>query len=193
MTQAIRIIHDEHRALGAVLHGLLYVVHEIRDRGVAPDFTLLEAMVAYIDGFPERHHHPKEDGWLFRVLRERRPAAAPLLDRLQEEHRTGAAKIRELEQALARYRADGAGAFPPFAAAVEAYVAFHSEHMHIEETEVIPLAEQALTAADWEAIDAAFTAHRDPLVAPGVDTELEGLFHRIVNLAPAPIGLGPAR
>jgi hypothetical protein len=30
--QAIRVIVDEHRALAAVLHGMLYLVHEIRDR-----------------------------------------------------------------------------------------------------------------------------------------------------------------
>jgi hemerythrin-like domain-containing protein len=193
MTQAIRVIHDEHRALGAVLHGLLYVVREIRDRGAAPDFALLEAMVRYIDAFPERYHHPKEDAHLFRLLRLRRPDAAPLLDRLQEDHRIGATRIRELESALARYRDEGGAAFAPFAAAAESYTAFHSEHMHAEDTEVIPLAEEALTAADWEAIDAAFAGHTDPLLAPETGTELEQLFHRIVNLAPAPIGLGPAR
>jgi len=29
--QAIRIIQEEHRSLAAVLHGMLYLVHEIRD------------------------------------------------------------------------------------------------------------------------------------------------------------------
>ena len=52
--EAIRIIQDEHRSLAAVLHGMLYLVHETRDRGAKSDFDLLGAMVYYIDAFPER-------------------------------------------------------------------------------------------------------------------------------------------
>jgi hypothetical protein len=40
--QGDRIIHDEHRSLAAVLHGMLHLVHAIRDRGVRPDFNVLE-------------------------------------------------------------------------------------------------------------------------------------------------------
>lgn len=59
--EAIRIIRDEHRSLAAVLHGMLYLVHEIRDRGARPNFGLFGAMVFYVDAFPERFHHPKEE------------------------------------------------------------------------------------------------------------------------------------
>ena len=106
--EAIRIIQDEHRSLAAVLHGMLYLVHQIRDRGTKPDFDLFGAMIYYIDAFPERFHHPKEDQYLFRLLRIRHRDAAPLLDRLKTEHRVGAEKIRTLEQALARYEQGGA-------------------------------------------------------------------------------------
>ena len=96
--KAIGIIHDEHRSLAAVLHGMLYLVRDIREHGSAPNFDLLSAMVYYIDAFPERYHHPKEDGYLFRLLRKRHPAAAPVLDQLERQHKEGAAKIRDLEQ-----------------------------------------------------------------------------------------------
>ena len=78
--EAIRIIVNEHRALAAVLHGMLYLVHEIRDHDDKPDFNLFGAMIYYIDSFPERFHHPKEDQYLYRFLRMRHPEAAPLLD-----------------------------------------------------------------------------------------------------------------
>jgi hemerythrin-like domain-containing protein len=90
-------------------------------------------MIYYIDAFPERFHHPKEDEYLFRLLRLRHPEAAPLLDRLKMEHRAGAEKIRTLEQTLARYQQGGAAEFPNFLAAVEAYAAFHWDHMRTEE------------------------------------------------------------
>ena len=191
--QAIRIIHDEHRSLAAVLHGMLYLVHRIRDSGAEPHFDLFGAMIYYIDAFPERFHHPKEDQYLFRLLRMRRPEAAPLLDRLKTEHRAGAEKIRVLEQALARYQQGGASEFTNFLTAVEAYAAFHWDHMRTEEKEVLPLAEQFLTAGDWEAIDAAFLGHSDPTLGVEAGAKYDALFTRILNLAPAPIGVGPVR
>src|SRR6266536_2829315 len=109
--RAIGIIRNEHRSLAAVLDGMLYFVHQIRDRGAGPDFNLLGAMIYYIDTIPERFHHPKEEEYLFRFLRLRHPDAAALLDRLKSEHRDGAEKIRTLEQALTRYQQGGAAAF----------------------------------------------------------------------------------
>ncbi|HEX9276192.1 MAG TPA: hemerythrin domain-containing protein [Casimicrobiaceae bacterium] len=191
--QSIRIIQDEHRSLSAVLHGMLYLVMKIRDRGTKPDFDLLGAMVYYIDTFPERFHHPKEDQYLFRLLRIRYPEAAPLIERLEAEHRAGADKIRTLEQTLARYQQGGASEFSNFLTAVQAYAAFHLEHMRAEEKELLPLAEKYLTAGDWEAIDAAFTGHTDPLFGEASSEDYDKLFQRILNLAPLPIGLGRVR
>jgi branched-chain amino acid transport system ATP-binding protein len=190
--EAIRIIVNEHRALAAVLHGMLYLVHEIRDHDDKPDFNLFGAMIYYIDSFPEKFHHPKEDQYLFRLLRVRHPEAAPLLDRLETEHRVGAEKIRTLEQTLARYQQGGKAEFSNFLTAVESYAAFHWEHMRAEEEEAMPLAEKYLSAADWEAVDAAFLGHSDPMLGAEARTKYDRLFTRIVNLAPAPIGLGPA-
>lgn len=190
--QAIRIIRDEHRAIAAILHGMLFLVRKIRDRGATPDFNLFGAMIYYIDAFPERFHHPKEDRYLFHVLRIRHPDSVSLLDRLEDEHRTGAYKIRALEQALARYQHGGASEFPDFAKAVEDYAAFHWNHMRAEEDEVLPLAEKHLSAADWDGVDTAFLGHVDPMHGAGAEGEYQALFTRIVNLAPPPIGVGPA-
>jgi branched-chain amino acid transport system ATP-binding protein len=190
--EAIRIIINEHRALAAVLHGMLYLVHKIRDHDDKPDFNLFGAMIYYIDSFPERFHHPKEDQYLYRILRMRHAAAAALLDRLETEHRVGAEKIRTLQQALARYQQGGKAQFPSFLAAVESYAEFHWIHMKAEEQEALPMAEKYLSAADWKEIDAAFLGHSDPMLGAPVRTEFDRLFTRIVNLAPAPIGLGPS-
>jgi hemerythrin-like domain-containing protein len=189
--QADRIIHDEHRSLAAVLHGMLYLVHAIRDRGARPDFNVLGAMIYFIDAFPERFHHPKEDRYLFELLRSRHPDAIPLIERLKGEHQAGAEMIRSLEQAMARYQQGGAKEFPQFLAAVDAYGEFHWQHMKIEENEVMPLARKYLTPDDWEVIDAAFLGHTDPLLGIEVGAGFAGLFSRIVMLAPPPIGVGP--
>jgi hemerythrin-like domain-containing protein len=191
--QAIRIIRAEHRSLAAVLDGMIYFVHQIRDRGAEPDFNLLGAMIYYFDTVPERFHHPKEDEYLFHLLRLRRPDAVPLLERLKSEHRAGAEKIRTLALALTRYQQGGAAEFSNFVSAVEAYASFQWKHMGTEEKEVLPLAEKYLTAPDWEVIDAAFLGHTDPMLGAKAGTEYEALFGRIFKLAPPPIGMGPTR
>lgn len=188
--KAIRIIGNEHRSLAAVLHGMLYLVHDIRDNNTKPNFAVLGAMVYYIDTVPERFHHPKEDKYLFTLLRSRCPAAHQLLDRLEQEHRIGAEKVRTLQQALSRYQNGGSPEFGAFLAVVDEYVAFEWDHMRREESEVMPLAKEHLTAADWEAIDAAFAGHSDPLLGAEAGVKYDKLFTRIVTLAPAPVGLG---
>jgi len=190
--RAIAIIHDEHRSLAAVLHGLLYLVRGIRLNGAKPKFDVLRAMVYYIDAFPERFHHPKEDAYLFRLLGLRCPGATALIEQLKAEHRSSAEKIRALEQALERYRDGGEAEFPAFAEAAQAYAAFHWNHMRVEEDTLIPLAREHLTADDWKEIEAAFAGHSDPLFGADAEAEYNNLFRRIVNIAPPPIGLGPA-
>ena len=49
-----------------------------------------------------------------------------------------------------------------------------------------------LTPLDWVMIDAAFAENDDPLAAAREEKDFEKLFSRIVNLAPPPIGVGPA-
>jgi hemerythrin-like domain-containing protein len=190
--KAIQIIRDEHRALAAVLHGLRYLVSGTRDRGAPPSFDVLSAMLYYIDAFPERFHHPKEDRYLFPLVRARAPQSGPTLDLLATEHHAGAEKIRDLQQAFARYREGGAAEFAAFGAAVEAYATFEAAHMRREETEVLSLAQAHLTPGDWQAIDDAFTGHTDPLLGAAPGMRWQQLFSRIVTLAPAPIGVGPA-
>lgn len=190
---AIGTIRDEHRSLGAVLHGMLYLIREIRYAGAAPNFAVFHAMLYYIDAFPERFHHPKEDAYLFKLLRLRHPDAAPLIDRLHAEHAMGAEKIRRLEQALMRYEQGGETEFAGFAEAVAAYAAFHYNHMRAEEDELIPLARKHLTASDWDEIDAAFVGNTDPLFGTKASAQYADLFRQIVNLAPPPIGVGPDR
>jgi hemerythrin-like domain-containing protein len=191
---ALSIIRDEHRSLVAVLQGLQFLVRDVHDRGVTPDFELFTLILDYIDMFPEKFHHPKENEHLFKAVRARSADANALLDALESEHAHGDGLVRELRHALARWRVAGPAGFDAFAGAVEAYLDFHWKHMRKEEDVVLPLAERVLTAADWEAIDAAFRANDDPLFGTRPKQEFRKLFSLIVNRAPAPLGVGdPAR
>ena len=187
--KAIEVIRQEHRALSAVLHGMQSLVSEIRDRAAKPDFAVLGAMIYYIDTFPERIHHPKEDRYLFPLVRSRCPSAGALVDRLEAEHAEGARAMRSLAHAFSRYQQGGSGEFAAFTVALDRFARLEWDHMRAEESELLPLAEEHLLPDDWKTIDAAFLAHRDPLAGAGAD-EHRALFRRIVMLAPPPIGVG---
>lgn len=188
--KSIDIIHGEHRALASVLQALRYVVGEIRAGRLQADFRLLSAMIDYITQVPDRIHHPKEDDYLFPRLRARSAAAGPLIDILERQHLEGYRMTVELLQALVHYQSIGGAGFDGFDAVVQRYLDFTWQHLNQEEGELLPLAREALTAADWEEIDAAFSANFDPY--SGEHGEFDELFGRIVNMTPAPYGLGTA-
>jgi hemerythrin-like domain-containing protein len=188
---AIDIIRNEHRALAAVLSGLVEFTDGVASGKFAPDVELLEAMIEYITEVPDKVHHPKEDDYLFTALRKRSPDIGPVLDALQAEHHEGPGKTLALREALKRYRAGGAAEFAAFRTSVREYVETEWQHMSTEETKVLPVARAVLTPEDWADINRAFAANDSPWEGPaGV---YKKLFTRIVTIAPAPIGVGQAK
>jgi hemerythrin-like domain-containing protein len=189
MEKAVRIIYDEHRSISAVLNGLLALAREACKPEVRPEFPVLNAMIQYIDQFPERLHHPKEEQYLFARLAERAPEARGLIEELRAEHLKGAQLIRDLESALRDFEVNDWPSAPAFAAAAEAYAKFHWDHMRKEEKQLMPLAERAFSAGDWAEVNAAFAGNEDP-IADLREADFNRLFSRIVGLAPEPVGLG---
>ena len=190
MTSALSIIRNEHRALTAVIRSLQWLARTVARGDVQADYDVLGLLLDYIDAFPNRLHHPKEDQYLFKALRARSAGVCDTLDALEAEHVRGDELTRNIRHHLLRCRLAGVAARESFATAVDEYADFHWKHMRTEEDIVMPLAEQSLTAADWRAIDQAFEANDDPLLGAAPKREFERLFQLIVNVAPAPVGAG---
>ena len=191
MPKTLNIIRDEHRSIAAILHGMDYLVQRIRARRKKVDPRVFHAMLYYLDTFSERMHHPKEDQYLFKAMRERSAEAGTFIADLEEDHARGEDALRRLAQCLIRYEEGGEREFPAFEREVENFVRNYRDHMRKEEDVVFPLAERLLSASDWQAIDRAFEENRDPLAGERDTRDFGKLFDRIVNLAPPPIGVGP--
>jgi hemerythrin-like domain-containing protein len=189
MNQAIMIIKDEHRSISAVISGLKDLARMADEAVERPDFRVFRAMLRYIDEYPERQHHPKEDRYLFTRLLARAPSAQPLIDKLQAEHVDSVGRIRELERSLLFLEDRWPVGAREFRQLVDGYAQFHWDHMRKEEEEILPLAVLHLKAADWEAIEKAFAGNDDP-IADLREKDFQVLFSRIASLAPAPVGLG---
>ena len=188
---AIRVIQDEHDRLSAVIHGMQHFVRSINKGERAPDSKVFRSMLLYISEYPEKVHHPKEDQYLFARLRERTNQVNQTLDELESQHLQGESQVHALEHALTHYELEGSTAFHAFFDMVENYAKFYFNHMRLEEDVVLPAAANFLTADDWAVIDAQFAANKDPLANDEYKENLEKLFSLIVNITPAPLGLGP--
>ena len=191
-TSAISLIRTEHRTLAALLHAMQHLVREIRAGHLKPDFALLRSMVYYIDVYPERMHHPKEETYLFTPLAQHTHAADADLALLRSEHENGARLIRDLGHALLCYEHEQEAGFAVFAASVESYAGFYAKHMEREEKVILPLARKTLLPEEWIALEHAFSDNHDPLRGDARETHFRKLFTHIVNHAPPPVGVGPA-
>jgi nucleotide-binding universal stress UspA family protein len=168
--RALSILRDEHRSLDAVLHALLGLVDD-----TAPDPALLHAMLYYIEQFPERLHHPKEDAWLFAKLRQRTSECDALIGELEQQHRAGAARVVEMRRCLQ------GGDMPAFAAHLRDFAQLQREHMRAEETLVLPAASRHLRSEDWREIAQAFGTNGDPRFGTG--ESFQALASRLLELA----------
>lgn len=178
--QALAILRSEHRSLAAVLHALLGLVD---NSAHLPDPALLHAMLFYVEQFPERLHHPKEEDYLFSRLRQRTNACDALLMELQHQHQSGAAAFAEMRRTL------DAGNTDAFRHSVHAFAVLQWQHMATEEKLVLPAASQHLQAEDWKAIAQAFGANGDPSFAAA--ESFDDLASRLLALSrgnPKPAG-----
>lgn len=187
---AADIIRDEHRSLSAVVHALQHLVRGYRARTTAPDFKLLHAMLYFIREYPERLHHPKEDRYLFSALRACTREGDAVVEELEIEHEQGESLLNALTIALSTFEAGADPHCERFAAQVDEFAAFYWSHMRKEEDIVLPLAERVLSDGDWARIHVEFAQNKDPSFGGGDEAEFRQLFSRIVNLVPAPLGLG---
>jgi nucleotide-binding universal stress UspA family protein/hemerythrin-like domain-containing protein len=183
--QALAIVRDEHRSLAAVAHGLEVLSREAREQGRPPRFDLLRAIVSYIRAFPEALHHPKEDAYLFRKLREHTSEFNETLDLLERQHVEGRELVDALERSVTRYEADTSGGYEQFADAVRRFVTAQEQHMRLETRVVLPAAYRHLSTDDWNEIGKAFAENGDPRFNADTSEEFRQLFIRILNLVPS--------
>jgi hemerythrin-like domain-containing protein len=171
---AIRCILGEHRSIALALDAI--------GRAIVPtgadsvfDLDAVSAMLAYLEAFPERAHHPKEETYLFDALAARSLEAQPLLSTLRDEHVQGLGFIVALQRNADELRGATNGDVGPLRQAFGDYDAFYRAHMRLEEEALLPLAQRALVDADWRRIDTAFATNLDPLGSAASSRDFEAI------------------
>lgn len=192
VSKALHTIQTEHKNYARVLACLARLLDGLGAQSQPGHRDLLFAILDYIEAFPATFHHPKEDQFLFTAVRRRRPETAALIDRLADEHAQSLDLLADFRNACDAYRADPA-TLANVREAGRRYHGFEQAHMQREETEVLPLASEFLTEADWDEIDAAFARNDDPLFGNPRAAQFDHLFRWILEAAwdMAPNGAEP--
>jgi hemerythrin-like domain-containing protein len=189
--RAYDIIRNEHRAIAAVIHCFDQILKEVREQELDPPFDLFELVLRYLSEFPDQFHHPKEDDYLFPALASRDGAVGEVISELQAQHEDCVRKTAGLVKLLAAWKDGAEGGQAAFDQAARDYIAFQWEHIRLEETEILPVARETLSEAEWQGIDTAFGENDDPIFGANPQAAFNNLFRKIVATAPAPWGLGP--
>lgn len=192
MTVALACIQMDHHSFASVLTCLQAELREVAHTQRKPNFRLIEQILTYVAEFLDTYHHPKEDEYLFRLLRLREPAMVETLNNLRDDHHRGKVMLKELWARLADWKRGATGADAAFMVSYEAYHMFEREHVRAEERIVLPRATAALTAADWLEVNAAFLKDRDPLFDSQATEHFVLLRAEIDRLSPPPYGRGEA-
>ena len=188
---ALQTLRDEHDALAAMVRSLGMLVERGPQGEPERFFEVVRAMLFYIDEFPERLHHPKESNHLFPKVARVAPELIPVLHRLESDHQSGERRVRELQHLLTAWELLGESRGEAFRTAVGDYVKFQLAHIDLEESQVLTAAQRLLGESDWEELANVFGASADPVACGATrNPAYDRLFSRIVQQAPAPIGVG---
>jgi len=196
MARALDIMKREHLSLNTVLHVLNQLLLDLESGHLTSndvDYELIEKIMSYIEEFLDTMHHPKEDNYLFPALLKKTSESNDVIMELQEQHKKGVEHRKRLEIHIQAMKDKHPGQVEKVIDALKDYLGAHREHMKLEDTVIMPLAERVLTEEDWAPIDEAFNQNKDPVFGDAPQNKFRKMLSDITYMAPAPIGLGGGR
>lgn len=181
MLNAVEVIHNEHVDLDKVLGAIETAVNKLSNQGKKPSLDLLTSAIYYIRIFPDKLHHPKEEAYLFKALKTKKPECGATLDELKKQHAEGSILIQVFDEALRSFDASFPEGLPELKKAAHDYVQFQRAHIGMEEREILPLARKTLDESDWNEVNHAFSSNFDPLFGENIEAGFHALFQHITG------------
>jgi len=181
LDRALAVYRDEHRSIAAVVHELARLTQDAAASGMVPDFPLLYAMLHYLQAFPQRQHHPREEVCLFRKLRGCDEGLDALIDKLEGQHLTEARLLAKVEAAIGGAEVGGAEELQDLARAVDEYAELIWNHMTLEDKVIIGHAERLFSPKDWDEVAQSFAGNDSPTLGGRTAEDLGKLLIEIMN------------
>lgn len=143
-------IKQDHRNMTSLLSVLRQKLAAIKaERPIR--YNLMRDVLTYLHDYADKHHHPIEDviyGYYVKHKSEQQKRVFALA----EEHEKISAQTDSLCTMVDMILLDAVVPQQEFMAQLEKFIRQQEHHMEQEEKHILPLLEQNLTDADWQAI-----------------------------------------
>jgi hemerythrin-like domain-containing protein len=174
--ETLRSDHANMARLLNILERQVSAFHE----GEAPDYEIVEAVVAYFLDYPDLCHHPIED-LLARTLLDKTTFKDSAIRGLAEQHEELGGLTRRFAKVVRRVIDEAELPRDYFIRAAKEFIGSQRQHMQMEEEYFFPLAEGGLTPQDLAALDSELFDKEDPLFGGAVKGRFEALYNDIVK------------
>jgi len=183
MSNVVMLLQADHRNMAKLLDLIQQQAKNMARRAPA-NYRLLESIFAYLSGYPDQCHHPKED-LLYRKLLGRQPDMAGSLKDLVKEHEKLASSTSDMMKAIAASRRDPPAPNERLADQLMEYLDLYRHHMRMEDQHFFPAALQGLSRDDFAEIDFTLFDRPDPLFDPESEEKYAELREEIARLGAA--------
>ncbi len=177
MHPQLQELHQDHVNLAKVLHLLEKQLADVKS-GEHIDLEVLSEIVDYVQTYPDRVHHKRED-IIFSIYAEHPASRLDLVGRLMEEHTLLSKKTHDLREHIEQWRHDSPVARERVVSIIADYLSMQWGHLNLEEDSVFGLLHQELMPADWERIETSMPLSADPLFANTVRQRFANLFSQL--------------
>jgi hemerythrin-like domain-containing protein len=181
MSDVIAALELDHANIARILELLESEILAI-EVGKTPDYPLLQDIMCYMNQYPDRFHHPKED-LVFQKLVERDPTARTVVYDALDQHVSIGLAGREFDKLLRTSDVDSVHVREGIGSVGYAYIRALRQHMLLEEKTLFPLASAALTNRDWQSVDREIDAIEDPLFGKMIADGYTRLYRLITDQA----------
>jgi hemerythrin-like domain-containing protein len=177
MSKTMESLRQDHRNFARLLK-ILEQELSLFDRAERPDYDVVQGIMDYFLGYPERCHHPKEDVVL-RHLAKVAPDAAAKIGNLEAEHRENSNRVAKAARAIDNVLNEQEVPREAVEKAVRDFISDQRRHMHMEEERFFPAAQESLSDEDWKAIDREASVEDDPLFEGKIEERYRDVAERI--------------
>lgn len=171
-------LRDEHRHIASVLALLSDHLNAI-ERGELVSTHVIYETMDYLVSWPDRFHHPRED-IIYDYVAERESGMRDERAKLASDHDLMARSGRDLLQLIEDWRAGNADGKALIKDGRD-YVQRAYAHMSLEEQEIFPAIDAALSREDWRtlAADDQLKPKRDPVFGRRVSREFRNMARKL--------------
>ncbi|PSL13232.1 hemerythrin-like domain-containing protein [Marinobacterium halophilum] len=172
-------LHQDHINLSRLLEMLERKVERLR-AGVHPDFSLMAEVVAYVGGYADQHHHPRED-LIYAFFRGRSTELDQAFERCEAEHQDLKHLSTRLSDSIDGVLNDVVMPMDQLTDQLDAFVQAEKCHIDFEEQAIFPPLQAMATAADWDQLAEQLPSSDDPVFGEQQADEYRSLYKALME------------